>query len=83
MDNNRIEQQEMQPFVDEFKLLPVNNKNTVLFGSYGWDEGEFMKKWIEMMSQYGFNIIDDLTVNEAPNEEQLQKAEKLGRMLAE
>ena len=82
MDNNRIDQQEMQPFIDKFKLIPINNKVTALFGSYGWDNGEFMNKWVSLMKEYEFNVIQSLTVNEAPTNEQLVKAEEMGRMLA-
>jgi len=81
MDNNRIDQQEMQPFIDKFKLIPVNNKHTCLFGSYGWDNGEFMEKWISLMTEYEFNIIQNLTVKETPTDEQLAEAEDMGKSL--
>lgn len=81
MDNNRIEQQEMQPFIEKFKLIPVDNKITGLFGSFGWDDGEFMNKWIGLMKDYQFNVIQNLTVNEAPTNEQLVEAEEMGRNL--
>ena len=50
MDNNRIEQHEMEPFINQFKLLPNNQKKIVLFGSYGWDDGKFMDDWIQRMN---------------------------------
>lgn len=81
MDNNRIEQHEMQPYIDKFKLIPVENKVTGLFGSYGWDDGEFMNKWISLMKDYQFNVIQSLTVNEAPTSGQLVLAEEMGRNL--
>ena len=81
MDNNRIEQKEMQPFIDNFKLLPVNNKITGLFGSYGWDDGEFMEKWVEQMKDYEFNVIQTLIINEAPSSQQLVEAEAMGKNL--
>ena len=81
MDNNRIEQTEMQPFIDKFKLLPINNKVTGLFGSYGWDDGEFMNKWVSQMKDYEFNVIQSLTINEAPSKEQLVEAEEMGKNL--
>jgi flavodoxin short chain len=81
MDNNRIEQHEMQPYIDKFKLIPVENKITGLFGSYGWDDGEFMNKWESLMKDYQFNVIQSLTVNEAPTNEQLVLAEEMGRNL--
>ena len=83
MDNNRVEQKEMEPFLNEFKLLPNNNKKTVLFGSFGWDDGAFMVKFKKVMAEYNFNIIGDITVKETPNEDELKKAEELGALLAE
>lgn len=82
MDNNRIEQQEMEPFVKEFKLLPNNGKPLVLFGSFGWDEGKFMADWKERMTDYGFNLIGEVTVKETPNDDELKKARELGELLA-
>lgn len=82
MDNNRIEQLEMEPFINEFKMLPVNGKKVALFGSYGWDNGQFMEDWKEKMKDYGFDVIDTLVVRETPNEQQLNNAYDLGEKLA-
>lgn len=82
MDNNRIEQQEMEPYINQFKLLPNNGKKLVLFGSYGWDEGQFIIDWSDRMKDYGFNVVDILAVKESPSEEQLRKANELGKELA-
>lgn len=82
MDNNKIEQQEMAPFINQFKYLQNNNKSVVLFGSFGWDEGEFMRDWEAMMKDYGFNVVDTLTVKESPNESEINKAFELGKLLA-
>lgn len=81
MDNNNVEQLEMAPFLKEFKLLPNGNKPAVLFGSYGWDNGEFMNKFKTLITDYGFNVINTLEVRETPNEDQLKKAEELGSIL--
>lgn len=82
MDNNNIEQKEMEPFINQFKLLPNNNKPTVLFGSYGWDEGKFIEQWKVKMNDFGFSIIGTLAVKEAPTKEELENAEELGAILA-
>ncbi|GFZ31006.1 flavodoxin [Clostridium zeae] len=82
MDNNRIEQQEMEPYINQFKLLPNNGKKLILFGSYGWDEGQFIIDWSDRMKDYGFNVVDILAVKESPSEEQLRKARELGKELA-
>ena len=82
MDNNQVEQTEMEPFLKEFKLLPNNNKNVVLFGSFGWDDGAFMVNFKNIMADYNFNVIGDVTVKETPSEVELKKAEELGALLA-
>lgn len=82
MDNNRIEQEEMEPFVNKFKLLPNENKSLVLFGSYGWDNGEFLVGWKDRMTDYGFNVVGELSVKESPTEEEINKAKELGKLLA-
>jgi len=82
MDNNRIEQQEMEPFINQFKLLQNNNKPLVLFGSFGWDNGEFMRGWEKRMKDYGFNLIGEITVKESPSDPEIQKAVELGKLLA-
>lgn len=82
MDNNRIEQQEMEPFIKEIQMLPNNEKKLVLFGSYGWDNGAFMEDWVVRMKGCGFNVVGDLAVKEAPSEKELQLATELGKELS-
>jgi len=83
MDNNRIEQTEMEPFIKQFQLLPINNKPLVLFGSFGWDDGKFMSEWKKRMKECGFNLIGEITVKESPSNDEMEKAIELGRLLAE
>lgn len=81
-NTNNIDQEELAPFLKQFELTLNNNKPVLLFGSYGWDNGEFMEKFKKLMKDYGFNVIGDLTVNEAPNKDELKRAKELGEMLA-
>lgn len=81
MDNNRIEQHEMEPFVKEFELLPNENKKILLFGSYGWDEGKFMDDWKVRMQDYGFNVVGAFAIKESPSDEDLEQVKKLAKDL--
>lgn len=81
MDNNRIEQHEMEPFINQFKLLPNKQKKIILFGSYGWDDGKFMVDWVQRMKDYDFNVLGSIAVKESPSEEELLKAKELGENL--
>ena len=81
MNNNGIEQEEMEPFITKLKSLPNNNKNLVLFGSFGWDDGKFMSDWVQRMKDYGFNVIGHIAVKDTPSNDELEKAKELGRLL--
>lgn len=83
MDDNRIEQQEMEPFIKEIRLLAPNNMPVVLFGSYGWDNGKFMIDWVKRMKDEKFDVKGSLAVKETPSAEEITKAEELGKLLAE
>lgn len=81
MDNNRIEQHEMEPFINQFKLIQNNHKKLVLFGSYGWDDGKFMDDWVERMKDYGFDVVGKLAVKESPSDAELLEAARLAEEL--
>lgn len=81
MNNNRIEQEEMEPFITQLKSLPNKKKNLVLFGSFGWDDGKFMNDWVQRMKDYGFNVIGHIAVKDTPSNDELEKAKELGRLL--
>lgn len=56
---------------------------TVLFGSYGWGNGEWMTDWQNRMDEYGARLIaDGLIINETPDEEGLRACKSLGELLA-
>lgn len=80
-DSTKIEQNEMQPFIDKLSTLENKNKNCVLFATYGWIEDKFMAIWEKQMLDNGFNIVGELSVKESPNKEQMRKAEELGKLL--
>lgn len=82
MDATRIEQEEMKPFLDQFKDLPIKNKECILFATYGWIEKSFMKIWKDEMKSYGFNLVGDLSVKDSPNKKEMEYVKELGRNLA-
>ena len=43
-----LEESEMEPFVEELESL-VSGKKILLFGSYGWGDGEWMRDWADRM----------------------------------
>jgi flavodoxin short chain len=76
-----IEEEEMEPFVEDIKDK-VSGKKAALFGSYDWGDGEWMRNWKERMSEYGAQIIDTVIAREAPEGESAQECVNLGVKLA-
>lgn len=84
VDSTKIEQEEMQPFLEQLKDFNEENrnKNCILFATYGWIENTFMKIWKDEMITYGFNVIGDLAVKDSPTKEQTNLIRNLGEELA-
>lgn len=79
-----IEEDEMEPFVDEVVKFAAG-KNIALFGSYGWGDGEWMRDWEARIKEAGANLVGDkgLICNEAPDDAALSECKELGKQLAQ
>ena len=44
MGSEVLEESEMEPFIESISSV-IRGKNTILFGSYGWGNGEWMTDW--------------------------------------
>lgn len=76
-----LEEGEMEPFVESIKGV-VSGKPMVLFGSYGWGDGEWMRDWEARMSNYGAVMLaGGLILNETPDDDGLQQCKELGKLL--
>lgn len=82
MGSEQLEESEMDPFIESISDA-IEGKNTALFGSYGWGNGEWMTDWQERMESYGARVIEDgLIINNEPDEEGIKKCKELGELLA-
>lgn len=84
MGAEELEETAMEPFVRELEAK-VTGKTILLFGSYGWGDGEWMRTWEERMKAAGAVLVGDAGViaNEAPGETEMAACENAGKMLAE
>ena len=73
----------MEPFVEALEPL-VSGKTILLFGSYGWGDGEWMRNWAERMKNAGAVLVreEGIIANEAPDEEALEACRAAGEELA-
>ena len=84
MGAEQLEETEMEPFVESLEPF-VSGKKILLFGSYGWGDGEWMRDWTERMKNAGAVLIreDGIIANEAPDDEALEECRAAGKELAE
>ena len=84
MGAEELEESEMEPFVEELESL-VSGKKILLFGSYGWGDGEWMRDWADRMKNAGAQLIreEGIIANEAPEDDVLEELKAAGKELAE
>ena len=77
-----LEEEEMEPFVEALESK-VGGKNILLFGSYGWGDGEWMRNWVERMNNAGAFMVEEegIIANDAPDDEAVEACKAGGRAL--
>lgn len=83
MGVEQLEEGEMEPFVEALESL-VSGKKILLFGSYGWGDGEWMRDWVERMTQAGAVMVavDGIMANNEPDDDAIAECEAAGKELA-
>ncbi|MFA9378649.1 MAG: flavodoxin [Lachnotalea sp.] len=83
MGDEILEESEMEPFVIEVEKF-VQGKKILLFGSYGWGDGQWMRDWEARMKNAGAIIVNEvgLIAQDSPNQEVEEQCKKIGALLA-
>ena len=82
MGAEELEDGEFLPMYESIKGK-LSGKKVVLFGSYGWGDGEWMRNWDDEIKALGADVAADFVIaNEAPDDEAIAACEKLGAALA-
>ena len=83
MGAEQLEETEMEPFVESLEPF-VSGKKILLFGSYGWGDGEWMRDWADRMKNAGAVLVraEGVIANEAPDNEALEECRAAGKDLA-
>ncbi len=82
MGDEELEDSEFEPMFNDCEPN-LNGKKIALFGSYGWGDGEWMRRWEEKCNEIGANIAcDSVICNDAPDDEAVSACESLGVELA-
>ncbi len=83
MGAEQLEESVVDPFVEEL-VSSVSGKKILLFGSYGWGDGEWMRNWVEQMTDAGAEMIEPEGVicNDAPDSDAEEALTAAGKALA-
>ena len=76
-----LEESEFQPMFDSCEPK-LGGKKIALFGSYGWEDGEWMRNWEETCTSAGAVLVcDSVICRETPDEDTLAACKALGAAL--
>lgn len=77
-----LEEGEFEPFFTSVESQ-LKGKKVILFGSYGWGDGEWMRDWYERTAQTGAMVFDEgLMLHETPDAAGLEQCRNLGKEFA-
>lgn len=81
MGDEELEEAEFAPMYDEVEPL-LGDTPVVLFGSYDWNEGEWMDIWKQRAEDAGVNVLDTVIAKDYPDDEASDACKKLGAAVA-
>ena len=81
MGDEDLEDSEFEPMYDEVEPL-LGDKKVVLFGSYEWNEGEWMEKWEQRAEEAGVNVLDAVAAYDYPDDDASAECLRAGSLLA-
>lgn len=83
MGAEQLEEVEFEPFYTDIEN-DLKGKKILLFGSYSWADGEWMRTWEERARDKGADIFDrdGVICFEAPDAEKQEELKKLGENFA-
>ena len=77
-----LEEEEFEPFIAEL-VGCCSGKKVVLFGSYDWGDGEWMRSWKDRMEEAGAVVVEEPVIcNNEPDDAGLAQCKALGEALA-
>ena len=82
MGDEVLEESEFEPFFASAEG-DISGKKVLLFGSYGWGDGQWMRDWEERVKTAGAELVggEGYIVNDAPTDNDIEKLKELGTKL--
>lgn len=78
MGDEVLEESEMEPFMDSISSH-IKDKKIILFGSYGWGDGQWMRDWEDRIKTLGGILVEDSVIsNYSPEDEEADRLKEFG-----
>lgn len=80
MGDEQLDEYEFEPMFNS--ILPlIIGKPVILFGSYGWGDGEWMRRWEETCVSNGIIPIKTFIANYSPDESMIENLSRVSELL--
>ena len=76
-----LEEAEFEPFFAQLEGR-LSGRKVALFGSYDWNDGEWMELWEQRADEAGLNVVDSVIAKDYPDDDAAAECMRLGALLA-
>lgn len=81
MGDESLEENDFEPFFNNI-ITKLSNKKVLLFGSYDWGDGQWMRSWEKMCRDNGINLVSNgIISNLEPTKETVDNLKEIGNFL--
>ena len=82
MGDEVLEESDFEPFFASIEG-ELSGKKVLLFGSYGWGDGQWMRDWEERTKAAGAELVggEGCIVNDSPTDDDIEKLKELGTQI--
>lgn len=81
MGDEELEDVEFLPMYDAVEPL-LEGRRVALFGSYDWNDGEWMELWEQRAEAAGLNVVDSVIAKDYPDDDASADCMRLGSIIA-
>ena len=82
MGDEELEDTEFLPMYDAVEPL-LEGKRVALFGSYDWNDGEWMELWEQRAEEAGLVVVDSAIAKDYPDDDASADCMRLGSLIAQ
>lgn len=81
MGDEELEEFEFAPMYEEVEPY-LKGRCVALFGSYDWNDGEWMEEWKQRAEESGLNVVGAIIAKDYPDDDASVDCMRLGSLLA-